>query len=513
MKKIISVLLLLTLVLGLFAGCDLTGTQPTTAPKGNGLDAAAEYLYAMYKNGSELTSSDYTVVGVVRIEDVSYTVTWTTDCEQIVVTPGADKMVTIDLPGDNTEEIAYKLIGTVADAEGNTKSVEFGRKVPAGILTEEQIVDLAYSLADGDVLTGPYKLSGTITSIDSAWSDQYKNITVTIQVGDKADKPIQCYRLAGEGAATLAVGDQIIVEGALKNYKGTIEFDAGCKLLGVVKTIDQTAILEAAYALAPGAAMETNAVLKGVISSIDTEWSDQYQNITVTIICDGKTEYPIKCYRLKGEGAANLAVGNEIVVTGKIKNYQHSSGDCEVEFDAGCQLVALEDYADLYEQLHGAGATEPEKPAVDIITEFTAPFANGNQIVIVATNFNKAFSSLPVKEGSYYQKGADVTVADGTVTGHTDTEVWVVIANDDGTFSFAQGGQNIGMQDQYSSMGLGHPNDKWELIGLSNGSFLLKNVARGNYMQWADSYGNYSTYGSDAPNGDQTFYLSFFVVG
>lgn len=362
MKKIISVLLLLTLVLGLFAGCDMTGTQPTTAPKGNGLDAAAEYLYAMYKNGSELTSSDYTVVGVVRIEDVSYTVTWTTDCEQIVVTPGADKMVTIDLPGDNTEEIAYKLIGTVADAEGNTKSVEFGRKVPAGILTEAQIVELAYSMQPGDVLTGPYKLSGTIVSIDTAWSDQYKNITVTIQVGDMADKPIMCYRLAGEGAATLAVGDQIIVEGALKNYNGTIEFDAGCQLLGVVKTIDQTAILEAAYALAPGAAMETNAVLKGVISSIDTEWSDQYQNITVTIICDGKTEYPIKCYRLKGEGAANLAVGNEIVVTGKIKNYQHSSGDCEVEFDAGCQLVALEDYAALYEQLHGAGATEPEKP-------------------------------------------------------------------------------------------------------------------------------------------------------
>ena len=38
MKKIISVLLLLTLVLGLFAGCDLTGTQPTTAPKGNSLE-------------------------------------------------------------------------------------------------------------------------------------------------------------------------------------------------------------------------------------------------------------------------------------------------------------------------------------------------------------------------------------------------------------------------------------------------------------------------------------------
>ncbi len=511
MKRILSLVLVLAMSLCLFAACG--EPEETTAPKANGLESAAEYLYAMYKNGSELTSSDYTVVGAVRIDDVSYTVTWTTDCDLITVTPGNNMMVTIDLPGDNTEEIAYKLIGTVTDAEGNSKSVEFGRKVPAGILTEAQIVDLAYTLNDGDVLTGPYKLSGTIISIDSAWSDQYKNITVTIQVGDKADKPIQCYRLAGEGAATLAVGDKIIVEGALKNYKGTIEFDAGCKLLGVVKNIDQTAILEAAYALAPGAAMATNAVLKGVISSIDTAWSDQYQNITVTIICDGKTEYPIKCYRLKGEGAANLAVGDEIVVTGKIKNYQHSSGDCEVEFDAGCQLVALEDYAALYEELHGAGSNEPEKPTVNIVTDFTVPFANGDKVVIVASNFNKAFSSLPVKEGSYYQMGADVTVADGTVTGYAETEVWTVIVNDDGTYSFAQGDKNIGMQDQYSSMGLGHPNDKWELIGLDNGSFLLKNVVRGNYMQWADSYGNFSTYGSDAPNGDQTFYLSFFVVG
>ena len=372
MKKIISMLLMLTLVLGLFAGCDKDGQNPTTEPKGNGLEAAAEYLYAMYKDGAELTSSDYTVVGVVRIDNVSYDVAWTTDSDAITVTPGADKMVTIDLPDDNNEEIAYKLTGTVSDAEGNSKTVEFSRKVPAAVLSYEQIVELAYTLNDGDVLTGPYKLYGTIISIDTPWSEQYGNITVSIQVGEMADKPIQCYRLSGEGAATLAVGDQIIVEGALKNYKGTIEFDAGCKLLSVVKTIDQTPILEAAYALAPGASMDGNAVLKGVISSIDTVWSDQYQNITVTLICDGKTEYPIKCYRLKGEGAATLAVGDEIVVTGKIKNYQHSSGDCEIEFDAGCELVALENYAALYEQLHGANA-EPTPPAEPQLPEVTDP--------------------------------------------------------------------------------------------------------------------------------------------
>jgi hypothetical protein len=42
---------------------------------------------------------------------------------------------------------------------------------------------------------------------------------------------IQCYRLTGEGANTLAVGDVITVNGMLKNYKGTIEFDKGCTIV------------------------------------------------------------------------------------------------------------------------------------------------------------------------------------------------------------------------------------------------------------------------------------------
>ena len=44
------------------------------------------------------------------------------------------------------------------------------------------------------------------------------------------DYPIVCYRLKGDGAKDLAVGDVITVTGIIKNYKGTIEFDAGCQL-------------------------------------------------------------------------------------------------------------------------------------------------------------------------------------------------------------------------------------------------------------------------------------------
>ena len=62
MKKVISVILLLAMVIGCFVGC---------APKEDAaLNAAAEYLYAMYKDAKATTDADYTVVSQIRIDDV-----------------------------------------------------------------------------------------------------------------------------------------------------------------------------------------------------------------------------------------------------------------------------------------------------------------------------------------------------------------------------------------------------------------------------------------------------------
>lgn len=71
--------------------------------------------------------------------------------------------------------------------------------------------------------------------MDQAYNPDYENITVTIQVGDMADKPIKCYRLMGEGAAELKRGDIITVTGSLKNHYQTIEFDQGCTFILVEK--------------------------------------------------------------------------------------------------------------------------------------------------------------------------------------------------------------------------------------------------------------------------------------
>ncbi len=259
------------------------------------------------------------------------TFAWAVEGEGAAIVDG--KLV-ITMPDKDT---VITLTATVTCGSA-TETVTFEIKLAAKTPSYEEIVDMAYGLEAGAALDGTYRLFGVITSIDTAWSDQYKNITVTIQIGDMADKKIMCFRLKGEGAENLQVGDAITVEGTLKNYNGTIEFDAGCVLVGMGEIFDQSKIVENAYALADGEKQENATILVGTIISIDTPWSEQYGNITVTIVVDGLTEMPIMCYRLKGEGAANLAVGDEIAVLGYIKNYKGT-----IEFDAGCKLVNKDD--------------------------------------------------------------------------------------------------------------------------------------------------------------------------
>lgn len=334
MKRFIACLFALVMCVSFFAACSDNNAVEDTA---FGIDNAASYLSTMYQNATEATPADYTVVGVVKIDGVTYNVDWTCDSDTVNIVRGDDNMVTIDVDEANPEEVVYTLTATISDELGETRVVTFTHRTPAAIIIEEgmsyaEIVDVAYTLEAGLSLEDTFRLYGTITSIDTAYSADYKNITVTIVVDGKEDMPVQCFRLKGDGCENLAVGDAITVEGTFTNYNGTIEFAAGCAFLGYGEIKDQTAILDAAYSLEAGLSMTDACTLVGTIVKIDTAWSEDYQNITVTIDC-GDAERTIQCFRLKGEGAKELAVGDIITVTGTIKNYNGT-----IEFDAGCSL-------------------------------------------------------------------------------------------------------------------------------------------------------------------------------
>ena len=263
------------------------------------------------------------------------------------------------------EKLAGQIrVNSMTAYAGTTGGEDPAPEQPSKPTTPEEIVNAAYELGEGQSLEGTYTLTGVVTKVNTPFSDQYKNVTVTIVVNGMTDKPIQCYRLKGEGADIIGEGDTITVTGTLKNYYGTVEFDAGCTLDSyklVPKTPEE--IVNAAYELGEGKALEGTFTLTGVITAVNTPYSEQYKNVTVTIVVGDMTDKPIQCFRLKGEGADLIAAGDTITVTGTLKNYYGT-----VEFDAGCNL-------DSYTKAGEEGGEDIEPPVVPEYAVVDTPVA------------------------------------------------------------------------------------------------------------------------------------------
>ena len=428
MKKLTAWALLLALCVAMFAGC--SNNEPKAEPV-NGLDNAYAYVKTIYKNADgTVTAKDYQVVGSVPAGGETYKITWTVQLPEgaedaVAIVEGEDGMVTVDVNEKNPKEVVYVLTASLTDGT-NTKTLSWNHTLPAAMnvdgLTYHEIVEMAYALADKAVTEDSYRLYGTVISIDTAWSDDYGNITVTIAVAGKEDKPIQCYRLSGEGAKDLKVGDTITVEGVLKNYSGTYEFDKGV-LIGYGEHVDQRALLKAAFELAPGAKMDYPAVVTGVITKIPSAWSEQYGNITVDMEFDGKT---FECYRLKGEGAADLKVGDTITVAGIIKNYNGL-----VEFDAGCVLVPNDAYHSVKNalsayKLQAGEAQEAAKTITGTVssidTAWSEDYQNITVTIVVAGLENYPIQCYRLKgEGAKDLKVGDTITVTGTLKNYNGT--------------------------------------------------------------------------------------------
>jgi len=165
---------------------------------------------------------------VVLTAGTDANVTWALNTEFAGVSIVDGKLVVTDLP--ETGSATATLVATVTSG-AVTETREF--VITIKILTQAEIVDMAFALASGaDLANGPYTLTGVISSIDTAYDSGYKNITVSITVYNTAGeaKTFKCYRMKGEGANVIKVGDEITATGEITNYGGIIEFKQGCTL-------------------------------------------------------------------------------------------------------------------------------------------------------------------------------------------------------------------------------------------------------------------------------------------
>ncbi len=147
--------------------------------------------------------------------------------------------------------------------------------------TPAAILEAANALGAGETLAnGPYTLTGEITAIDEAYSETYKNITVTISIAVEGGEAqaVKCYRLEKGGEYTdtdtagLSVGDTITVEGNLMKYEdsnaGTtyVQFKSGCAFIALqsahtherIETVTPSTCLAGGYTTVTCASCDLN---------------------------------------------------------------------------------------------------------------------------------------------------------------------------------------------------------------------------------------------------------------
>ena len=183
---------------------------------------------------------------------------------------------------------------------------------------------------------------------------------------------------------------------------------------------------------------------------------------------------------------------------------QKYSAENQPTITKDCTLKAVAVLGDVYSTVQELKYT--------VKAESTAPIADGDQVVIYNPTYKKALSSARAAHADYYNKGVDITINGEQVTSYTDAEVWTVNDNGDGTWSFSNNGQNIGMDEKFTSMPQGGQYDKWEVQDQGDGTYHIYNPDREAYIEWFASNNYWSAYYTINSGSEDLFALQFYKV-
>ena len=213
MKRILLLILVLTLSLSMLIGCqvvdkvkDLVGLGgeqggeqvPNEDNNDNGdndtvvdlLPDAVKFLHNLYKDKNETTPRDFDIVGQVLIntekgDSVKFPVTWTCDNENVVIRPSVrPTFYTVDLPTVNEEEFSYTLTATITDpATGKSEQKSYTFKVPVlkGIVSDLE-EGVAYKISFNQLTHGQ-----RFFLLNTTQSNQNKFINATTDPKEAVD--------------------------------------------------------------------------------------------------------------------------------------------------------------------------------------------------------------------------------------------------------------------------------------------------------------------------------------
>ena len=156
-----------------------------------------------------------------------------------------------------------------------------------------------------------------------------------------------------------------------------------------------------------------------------------------------------------------------------------------------------------------ADTQKPDQPGQP--DDPTAPLKNGDQVVI----YNPAnLKALSTEYTGFYNKGTDVTLTGGKLSGFAEADIWTVGVNDDGSYTFSTAdGKKLSMDEKYSSTPLDKAHTAWTLEqAATEGCYYIKNVGRSSYLEWYAEKNNWSAFGTIGSN-EALFAQQLYLVG
>ena len=137
--------------------------------------------------------------------------------------------------------------------------------------------------------------------------------------------------------------------------------------------------------------------------------------------------------------------------------------------------------------------------------------SDGDQVVVFNPANGKALST---EYTGFYNKGTDVTLANGKLSGYTKADIWTVGVNADGSYTFSTAdGKKLSMDEKYSSTPLDKTHTGWSILpAATENCVYIQNVGRDSYLEWYAEKNNWSAFGTIGSN-EALFAQQLYLVG
>ena len=137
--------------------------------------------------------------------------------------------------------------------------------------------------------------------------------------------------------------------------------------------------------------------------------------------------------------------------------------------------------------------------------------SDGDQVVVFNPANGKALST---EYTGFYNKGTDVTLANGKLSGYTKADIWTVGVNADGSYTFSTAdGKKLSMDEKYSSTPLDKAHTGWSILpAATENCVYIQNVGRSSYLEWYAEKNNWSAFGTIGSN-KALFAQQLYLVG